>query len=136
MSAAFLLTAFVVALVPGTGVVYTVATASFYGVGLGMAAVIGCTLGIVPALLATVLGLATLLHTSALAFVIVKYAGAAYLLYLAWATLRAEVVPVTAESQGSARDGQRSWLGVAWFGFLINILNPKLSAFFLALLPQ
>ncbi|WP_417668438.1 LysE family translocator [Roseibium sp.] len=133
MTLEFLITALVVVLVPGTGVVYTVAVGLGQGRLPSIAAAFGCTLGIVPAILASVLGLAALLHTSALVFQLLKYAGVAYLLYLAWLTLK---------DQGALsldRDADRSTLGltsVAWTGFLINILNPKLTVFFLAFLPQ
>lgn len=126
----FLLTSFVVVLAPGTGVIYTLAT----GLGRGKVAAIwaafGCTVGIVPHLLAATLGLAALLHTSALLFQVVKFAGVAYLLYLAWQTLKSGgALSVGAET--TAQSGVR----VAARGALINILNPKLSVFFLALLP-
>ena len=87
MSVEFLLTTFVVVVTPGTGVIYTLAAGLSHG---GRASVVatGCTLGIVPHMLAAVTGLAALLHTSALAFQTLKYLGVAYLLYMAWATLR------------------------------------------------
>ncbi|MFT7594948.1 MAG: threonine/homoserine/homoserine lactone efflux protein [Paracoccaceae bacterium] len=130
LSLQFLLTAFVVVLAPGTGVIYTLAV----GLGRGRAAAIwaalGCTFGIVPHLLAATLGLAALLHTSALLFQVVKFAGVAYLLYLAWQVLKADGV-LTVGADHSAEPGMR----IARRGALINILNPKLSVFFLALLP-
>ena len=126
----FLLTALVVVIAPGTGVIYTLAI----GLGRGRAAAIwaaaGCTLGIVPHIAAAMLGLAAILHTSALLFAVVKWAGVAYLLYLAWTMLRtADGMTVNADASAS------SGLRTAWRGALINILNPKLSIFFLALLP-
>jgi threonine/homoserine/homoserine lactone efflux protein len=104
------------------------------GLGQGrraaMMAAVGCTFGIVPALLAAVLGLAAIMHTSALLFQVIKFAGVVYLLYLAWQMLRDEGgVAVRAETQAGA-----DW-AIARRGALINILNPKLSIFFLALLP-
>jgi threonine/homoserine/homoserine lactone efflux protein len=132
MSPEFLLTALIVVLIPGTGVVYTVATGLTAGRAASVAAAFGCTLGIVPALLASVVGLAAILHASALAFQALKYAGAAYLLYLAWQTLK-ESGPMRISED---RRAPRSPLAIARTGFLINILNPKLSVFFLAFLPQ
>jgi threonine/homoserine/homoserine lactone efflux protein len=88
MSLEFLITALIVVLVPGTGVVYTVAVGLGKGRQAAIAAAFGCTLGIIPAILASVIGLAALMHTSALVFTAVKYAGVAYLLYLAWQTLK------------------------------------------------
>jgi threonine/homoserine/homoserine lactone efflux protein len=120
-----------VVLIPGTGVVVTVSTGLVQGRRASFLASIGCTLGIVPHLLATVFGLAAVMHTSALAFQALKVAGVAYLLYLAVATWRDRsafaVQPVPAK--GSA-------LGLVTKAFLLNILNPKLTIFFLAFLPQ
>jgi len=128
----FLLTALVVVLSPGTGVVYTVATALARGRLPGIAAAFGCTLGILPALIAATFGLAALLHASALAFQVLKYAGAAYLFYLAWQALR-NAGPLAFDRDAS---GPANLVAVARTGFLINVLNPKLSLFFLAFLPQ
>src|SRR5947207_5863938 len=96
-----------------------------------VAAAFGCTLGIVPHMTAAMLGLAAVLHTSALAFAALKWCGVAYLLYMSWQALR--------ETGALAVDGEireRSVGRVIVTGFLINILNPKLSIFFLAFLPQ
>lgn len=130
LSTEFLLTSLVVVLLPGTGVIYTISSGLFLGFRASIAAACGCTLGIVPHLLASILGLSAILHMSALAFQVVKYAGTAYLLYLAWSMWR--------ETGALKFDEQRqksSMLQIALKGFLINILNPKLSIFFLAFLP-
>ncbi|ASP35569.1 LysE family translocator [Labrenzia sp. VG12] len=132
MSLEFLITALIVVLVPGTGVVYTVAVGLGKGRQASIAAAFGCTLGIIPAILASVVGIAALMHTSALVFTAVKYAGVAYLLYLAWQTLK-DSGPLDLKADKSAR---KSFLATARTGFLINILNPKLTVFFLAFLPQ
>ncbi|MES0810237.1 LysE family translocator [Roseibium sp. SCPC15] len=132
MSLEFLITALVVVLVPGTGVVYTVAVGLGKGRQAAIAATIGCTLGIIPAILASVVGLAALMHTSALIFQVVKYAGVAYLLYLAWQTLK-DSGPLELKADKGAR---KSLWATARTGILINILNPKLTVFFLAFLPQ
>ncbi|MEP4862091.1 MAG: LysE family translocator [Alphaproteobacteria bacterium] len=133
MSLEFLITALVVVLVPGTGVVYTVAVGLGKGRLPGVAAAFGCTMGILPAILASVLGLSALMHTSALVFQLLKYAGVAYLLYLAWMTLRDRgALSLSNEVAGQGKGS----LAIAWTGFLINILNPKLTVFFLAFLPQ
>ncbi|MEO1399511.1 MAG: LysE family transporter, partial [Pseudomonadota bacterium] len=84
MSLEFLLTTLIVVLLPGTGVIYTIAVGLGRGFKASVAAAIGCTFGIVPAAAASIVGLAAILHTSAVAFAIVKYAGVAYLLYMAW----------------------------------------------------
>ncbi|WP_157014520.1 LysE family translocator [Mesorhizobium xinjiangense] len=132
MSPDFLITALIVVLVPGTGVIYTVMTGLSAGRRASVAAALGCTLGILPAILASVAGLAAILHTSAVLFQALRYAGAAYLLYLAWRTLR-ESGPMQLGKRGK---GTAAFLPTVRTGFLINILNPKLSVFFLAFLPQ
>lgn len=132
MSLEFLITALIVVLVPGTGVVYTVAVGLGKGRQAAIAAAFGCTLGIIPAILASVIGLAALMHTSALIFTAVKYAGVAYLLYLAWQTLK-DSGPLELKADKSSRT---SMVATVRTGFLINILNPKLTVFFLAFLPQ
>jgi threonine/homoserine/homoserine lactone efflux protein len=131
MSLAFLLTSLIVVASPGTGVLYTLAVALTRGSRASVAAAFGCTLGIVPAMSAAMLGLAAVLHTSALAFAALKWCGVGYLLYMAWQTLR-EQGALAVETDVDARSAGR----VIVTGFLINILNPKLSIFFLAFLPQ
>ncbi len=131
MSWEFLVTALVIVIAPGTGVIYTLAN----GIGLGRRASIyaafGCTLGIVPHIAASILGLAAIVHTSALAFDIVRYAGVAYLLYLAWSAWREGGALTVGEAGKQRRMGQIVRRGIA-----INLLNPKLSIFFVAFLPQ
>lgn len=131
MSLEFLLTAMVVVLLPGTGVIYTIAIGLGRGFIPSVAAAVGCTLGIVPAALAGILGLAAILHTSALAFQFVKFAGVAYLFYMAWGILKSGGTLDVSEDQEP-----RSLLQTAVSGTLLNILNPKLSLFFMAFLPQ
>lgn len=130
MSLQFLLTALVVVAAPGTGVIYTLAIGLGQGRRAALWAVLGCTLSILPHLAAAILGLAALLHSSALLFQIVKFAGVAYLLWLAWQALATGgALAVRADRQPEPGPV------IAWRGALINILNPKLSIFFLALLP-
>ena len=131
ISIEFLVTSLIVVLIPGTGVVYTVSTGLVQGRRASLFAALGCTLGIVPHLLATVFGLATLLHASALAFQLLKYAGVAYLFYVAiatWGDRAAFAVDARAALSSPAR--------LVLKAFLLNILNPKLTLFFLAFLPQ
>ena len=131
MSPEFLLTAIVVILLPGTGVLYTLA----YGLGRGwrasVLAAFGCTLGILPHIGASIAGLAALLHTSAMAFQVVKYLGVAYLLYMAWSILREGGALQVSERTAAISPGK-----IVVNGLLLNVLNPKLSLFFLAFLPQ
>ncbi|WP_444886393.1 LysE family translocator [Microbulbifer sp. JMSA008] len=131
ISLEFLLTSLVVVLIPGTGVLYTVATGLFIGRKASLFAALGCTLGIIPALLASAFGLAAIFHTSVIAFQIVKYIGAVYLLYLAYQMWRSSS-PLSVSNQQS----DSKYSGIIVKGFLLNILNPKLSIFFLAFLPQ
>ncbi|MFV0456265.1 MAG: LysE family translocator [Pseudomonas sp.] len=127
----FLITSLIVVLIPGTGVIFTVSAGLMQGRRAAFLASIGCTLGIIPHLLATVLGLAAVMHASALAFEVLKYAGVAYLLYLAVATWRDR----SAFTVQAVKDGHGS-SGLVAKAFLLNILNPKLTIFFLAFLPQ
>ena len=131
MSLSFLLTSLIVVASPGTGVLYTLAAALTKGSRASVAAAFGCTLGIVPHMAAAMLGLAAVLHTSALAFTALKWCGVIYLLVMAWQALRQQGA-LAIEPQLDSRSARR----VIVTGFLINILNPKLSIFFLAFLPQ
>lgn len=131
MSLEFFVTSLIVVLLPGTGVIYTLAVGLGRGFRASLAAAFGCTLGIVPAALAGIIGLAALLHTSAVAFQLIKYLGVLYLFYMAWGILKdGGAMDVAAEK--SAKSDFR----IAVTGTLINVLNPKLSLFFLAFLPQ
>ena len=125
------MTSLIVVVSPGIGVLYTLAAGLSRGPRASIVAAFGCTLGIVPHMAAAIMGLAALLHTSALAFQTLKYLGVAYLLYMAWSALR-ERGALTVETEV----GPRSDLQVTVTAILINILNPKLSIFFFAFLPQ
>ena len=131
MSIEFLITSLIVVASPGTGVLYTLGTGLSRGARASIVAAFGCTIGIVPHMAAAIMGLAAILHTSALAFQIFKYLGVAYLLYMAWNTLK-EHGALKVEKEV----GARSALQVTVTAILVNILNPKLSIFFLAFLPQ
>ena len=131
MSVEFLLTTLVIVATPGTGVLYTLAAGLSRGARASIVAAVGCTLGIVPHLVAAITGAAALLHASAVAFQTLKYLGVAYLLYMAWATWK-DRGALTVEQDAAPR----SVLKVITSGVLINILNPKLTIFFFAFLPQ
>lgn len=131
MSIAFLITTLIAVATPGTGVIYTLAAGLTHGRRASVIAALGCTFGIVPHMIATITGLAALLHTSALAFEIVKYLGVAYLIYMAYSTLTDKGALVVEE--GTA---PRSATKVIVSAILINLLNPKLTIFFVAFLPQ
>ncbi|MFM2483164.1 LysE family translocator [Celerinatantimonas sp. YJH-8] len=130
ISLQFVITSLLVVLMPGTGVIYTVSSGLFKGRKASIAAAAGCTAGIIPHLSASILGLAAILHTSAVLFQMFKYAGAIYLLYMAWGTWRDK-----GGLSFKAQDDHKNLFHIAKRGFLINILNPKLSIFFLAFLP-
>ena len=84
LSLEFFITSLIVVLIPGTGVIYTISLGLFMGGRASILAALGCTAGIIPHLLATILGLAALLHVSAVAFQVVKFVGVAYLFFLAF----------------------------------------------------
>jgi threonine/homoserine/homoserine lactone efflux protein len=127
----FLLTSLIVVLIPGTGVIYTISTGLTLGKRASIFAALGCTAGIVPHLAATVLGLSAVMHTSALAFQVLKVAGGMYLFYLAVMTWRDKTAFAldTTPQQATASS-------LVIKALLLNILNPKLTLFFLAFLPQ
>jgi threonine/homoserine/homoserine lactone efflux protein len=131
MSLEFLITSFIVVATPGTGVLYTLAAGLSRGSRASVVAAFGCTLGIVPHLTAAILGLSAVLNASALAFETLRYAGVAYLIYMAW-NIQRERGPLRIEKDARAR----SVRDVTVTAILINILNPKLSIFFFAFLPQ
>jgi threonine/homoserine/homoserine lactone efflux protein len=131
MNVEFLVTSLLFVVSPGTGVLYTVATGLARGSRASVAAAFGCTIGIVPHMAAAVMGLAALMHASAVAFLTLKYLGVAYLLWMAWNTVRERG---TLDLGPDARPGSAGQVIVT--AFLMNILNPKLSIFFLAFLPQ
>jgi threonine/homoserine/homoserine lactone efflux protein len=131
MSLAFLLTTLVVVATPGTGAVYTIAAGLARGTKAGIVAAFGCTLGVVPHMVAAITGLAAILNASAIAFQTIKWLGVAYLLYLAWQTIRDKSLIQVDEAAAPA-----SFWRVIRTAILINLLNPKLTIFFFAFLPQ
>lgn len=131
MLAEFLITSFIVVIAPGTGVLYTVSIGLTRGALASVVAATGCTLGIVPHLAAATFGLAAILQTSPVIFQSFKFLGVTYLLYMAWSIFKEKGV-----LELSLKGDQKPLAYVALTGFLINILNPKLSIFFLAFLPQ
>jgi threonine/homoserine/homoserine lactone efflux protein len=130
MSWTFLATTLVIVATPGTGALFTIAAGLTRGAKASLVAATGCTLGIVPHMLAAITGVAAILHTSAVAFQILKFAGVAYLLYLAWLTWR-DNSPLVVEKSAPLS----TWRVIRTAVF-INLLNPKLTIFFFAFLPQ
>jgi threonine/homoserine/homoserine lactone efflux protein len=130
MTFEYLLTAFVICLSPGIGVVYTLSSALGGGVKAGFWASVGCTIATVVHLAVAMVGLAAVLHTSAILFQTIKFAGVAYLLWMAWAVLHDR--GSLSVRPGAPKSAARS----IWNGVLLNILNPKLPLFFVAFIPQ
>jgi threonine/homoserine/homoserine lactone efflux protein len=128
----FLLTSFVVVLIPGTGVVYTVSSSIAGGRRRGLIAAVGCTLGIVPHLLAAMLGLSGIMQAGSAVFEVVRWAGVAYLVFMGLSMIR--------EAGDAPLDGvdtpAHSAVSIVRRGILLNVLNPKLTLFFFAFLPQ
>jgi threonine/homoserine/homoserine lactone efflux protein len=131
LSIEFLVTSLIVVATPGTGVLYTIAAGFSHGARASVIAAVGCTLGVIPHMVAAITGLAALLHTSAMAFQTLKYLGVAYLLYLAWSTLR-DKGALAVEKKTTPRSATK----VIVSAILVNLLNPKLTIFFFAFLPQ
>ncbi|HSB03178.1 MAG TPA: LysE family translocator [Anaerolineales bacterium] len=130
ISPQFLLTSLIVVLVPGTGVVYTINTGLVLKWRASLAAAVGCTLGIVPHILASILGLSALLNMSAQAFSVLKIAGSLYLLCLAWNMWRE-----TGTVDINKKNMETGAIQIAAKAIAINLLNPKLTIFFFAFLP-
>lgn len=130
MSIEFLLTALILVLTPGTGMIYTLICALSQGRRGAILGAIGSTLSILPHIIAAILGLAAVLHASAVAFQVLKWAGVAYLLYLGWKTVSDKSL-FNLEAGPEIQHGSK----IVWRGILASLLNPKLSVFFLALLP-
>ena len=132
MSVEFLLTSLVVVLIPGTGVVYTVSSSIGGGRRRGLLAAIGCTLGIVPHVLAAMLGLSGIMQAGSVVFEVVRYAGVAYLVFMGVSMIRdAGALPLDAGNVPAESVGP-----IVRRGILLNVLNPKLTLFFFAFLPQ
>ena len=133
MWAEFLATSLIVVLIPGTGVVYTVSSAISGGLRRGSFAAIGCTLGIVPHMLAAMLGLSGVMQAGAVAFEVVRWFGVAYLVFLGVSMARDRGAIQLDNDQGDANEPMRR---VIRRGILLNLFNPKLTVFFFAFLPQ
>ena len=131
MSTAFLLTTLVIVATPGTGALFTLAAGLTRGARASVLAAFACTLGTVPHMVAAITGLAAVLHASGVAFQVIKYAGVAYLLYMAWSTWRDHGALSVDEEAGTS-----SRRKVLLSGITLNLLNPKLTIFFFAFLPQ
>lgn len=133
VSPEFLATSLIVVLVPGTGVVYTVASAIGGGFRRGSVAAVGCTLGIVPHLLAAMIGLSGVMQAGAAVFEIMRWVGVAYLAFMGLSMIRSGGA---LQLDGAGPDREERSLSIIRRGVLLNVLNPKLTLFFFAFLPQ
>jgi threonine/homoserine/homoserine lactone efflux protein len=131
MSWDFVFTSLIMVATPGTGVLVTLAAALTHGRRAAIIAAFGCTLGILPHMLTAITGLAAVLHASALAYEVIRYAGVAYLAYMAVMVLR-EQGTLSINTHQPARSDRQTIISA----ILVNLLNPKLSIFFFAFLPQ
>src|SRR5258708_37365970 len=129
--ALFLLAALGLLLFPGPAVLYIITRSVAQGRRAGLASVLGVELASLTHAVAAALGLSALLLTSALAFSVVKYLGAAYLIYLGVRTLL-----LREERQQTPVQGSKNFSQLFAQGFLVNLLNPKTALFFYAFLPQ
>jgi threonine/homoserine/homoserine lactone efflux protein len=129
--AAFVIASLVLALTPGPAVIYVVTRTLAQGRRAGLASVVGVALGNLGNAVGAAIGLAALFAVSSLAFTVVKYAGAAYLVYLGIRALRATSADGVQAGFGSASHGR-----IFRDGFLVALLNPKTAIFFAAFLPQ
>lgn len=127
----FLLASLVLAATPGPGVLVIVARTLAHGRGAGLASMLGVMLGNLGNALGAALGLAALLAVSATAFAVLKWAGAAYLVYLGVQALRAPH-----EASAAVTPASPAWRRVLREGFWVALLNPKTTLFFAAFLPQ
>ncbi|MEW6732212.1 MAG: LysE family translocator [Acidobacteriota bacterium] len=127
----FCVTAFALIIVPGPNMIYIITRSTSQGRNAGLLSTLGVDVGTLIHVIAASLGLSALLVSSALVFSMVKYLGAAYLIYLGFRTWfsKADTLAITAQEPASAAR-------IFFQGTLTNVLNPKVALFFLAFLPQ
>jgi len=123
----------VLVLAPGPDMIYMLGRCIAQGRKAGLMAALGFNLGGYTHLTAAVLGLSAIIATSATAFTVVKWLGAAYLIYLGIGTLRSDTKSISFDTRDVAGLSANS---ILWQAFLSDVLNPKIALFFLALLPQ
>lgn len=132
MCVEFLITSLVVVLIPGTGVLYTLSSSIGGGRRRGLFAAIGCTLGIVPHMLAAMLGLSGIMQAGSAVFEVVRWAGVCYLVFMGISMIR-DAGRISLDDVNAGADPMGP---VVWRGIVLNVLNPKLTLFFFAFLPQ
>ncbi len=127
----FIVTSIAVILMPGPAMLFVISNGLTRGPKASIAAAFGTTTGVCFHLMCAAFGLAIILKTSVIAFTVVKFAGAAYLIYLA-----IKILLSNEQIVNDLSNGEKTANSIFWRGIFINILNPKLSIFFLAYLPQ
>jgi threonine/homoserine/homoserine lactone efflux protein len=128
----FALTGLLLNLTPGNDMLYVIARSSGQGTKAGVISALGIGVGCIVHILAAVIGLSALIAQSATAFDIIKYVGAAYLVYLGAKSLLSKKHSIKIDHTLE----QLSYKKIFWQGFITNVLNPKVALFFLAFLPQ
>ena len=127
----FFSVAILLTLAPGPDILFVIAQSVSQGKHAGIATALGLCTGLLVHISAAVLGVSAVIYQSALAFSVVKYAGAVYLLYLAWQAFRERD-----EGLSFGRQKPMAYASLYKKGIVMNVLNPKVSLFFLALQPQ
>jgi len=128
----FALTALLLNLTPGNDMLYVAARSTSQGSKTGIVSSLGIMLGCMVHIIAAMAGLSAIIAKSALAFAIIKYVGAAYLIYLGVSALLSKRKTIQVDTSIK----KRSLNNIFWQGVLTNVLNPKVALFFLAFLPQ
>lgn len=138
---AFFVAALLLGIAPGPDNIFVLTQSALFGAGAGVVTTLGLVTGLCVHTTAVALGVAAIFQTSALAFTLLKTAGAGYLLWLAWLSFRAGASTAKI-AQGDASDGGPAgpafpgYMTLYRRGIVMNVTNPKVSLFFLAFLPQ
>jgi RhtB (resistance to homoserine/threonine) family protein len=123
----------ILCIVPGPDMIYLLSRTIAQGKKAGFAAALGINLGGYFHLTAAILGISAIIATSAIAFTILKYCGAAYLIYIGF---KAILSNSSSAIDSSDNEAQLSIKSIFWQGFISDVLNPKVAIFFISLLPQ
>ena len=138
---AFFVAALLLGIAPGPDNIFVLTQSALFGAGAGMVTTLGLVTGLCVHTTAVALGVAAIFQTSALAFTLLKTAGAGYLLWLAWLSFRAGASTAKIAQEDTSSDGPTyaafpGYMALYRRGIVMNVTNPKVSLFFLAFLPQ
>ena len=135
---AFFVAALLLGIAPGPDNIFVLTQSALFGAGAGMVTTLGLVTGLCVHTTAVALGVAAVFQTSALAFTLLKTAGAGYLLWLAWLSFRAgaSTEKIAQGDGGPAGAAFPGYMALYRRGIVMNVTNPKVSLFFLAFLPQ